>query len=63
MIAGVAAALAERTEIDVALVRIGFVISLAFGGFGLFAYLAAWALIPNEGETRAPAARWFGKGS
>lgn len=60
MIAGVAAALAERTGIDVSLIRIGFVISLFFGGFGLVAYLAAWALIPEEGQTQSPAERIFG---
>ncbi len=63
VIAGVAAAFAERMELDVGLVRLGFVITAFFGGFGLVAYLAAWALLPSEGEDRAPAERWFGKDS
>lgn len=62
MIAGVAAAFADRTGIDVGIIRLGFVLSAFFGGFGLVAYAAAWALLPNEGETHSPAERWFGKG-
>lgn len=60
MLAGVAAALADRTGIDVALVRLGFVVSLFFGGIGLAAYVAGWILIPEEGQSTAPAEKWFG---
>ncbi|HSF86658.1 MAG TPA: PspC domain-containing protein [Acidimicrobiia bacterium] len=60
MLAGVAAALAERTEIDVNVIRIAFVLTSFFGGFGLLAYVAGWALLPEEGETHSPAQRWFG---
>ncbi len=59
VIAGVAAAIARRIGIDVGLVRLGFVITVFFGGFGVLAYLAAWALLPEEGEQKAPAERWF----
>ncbi len=63
LVAGVAVALARRMDVDVALVRLGFVLTTFFGGFGLIAYLAAWALLPSEGAESAPAERWFGKNS
>lgn len=49
MLGGVAAAIANQSGIDVSLVRLGFVVSLFFGGLGVLAYLAAWLLIPEEG--------------
>jgi phage shock protein PspC (stress-responsive transcriptional regulator) len=61
LIAGVAAAFAAKLDIDVALVRLGFVAASFFGGFGLAVYLAAWILLPNEGETTSAAERWFGR--
>lgn len=60
MIAGVAAAIADRTGVDVGLMRLGFVVSLFFGGLGLVMYVAGWALIPEEGESRSPAEKMFG---
>lgn len=60
MIAGVAAAIAQRSGIDVGLIRLAFVVSLVFGGLGAVAYLAGWLLLPEEGESKAPAERWFG---
>lgn len=60
VLAGVAAALATRTGIDVGLVRLLFVVSIFFGGLGLITYLAAWALIPAEGESNSPVERWLG---
>lgn len=59
--AGVSLAFAERLRIDVSLVRIGFVVSTFFGGLGVWVYLAAWFLIPNEGETKSPAEDMFSK--
>lgn len=59
MIAGVAAALADKLGLDVSLVRLGFVIASFFGGFGIAVYLAAWVLVPDEGQTESPAERWF----
>lgn len=61
MLAGVAAAYARRFDVDVNIVRIAFVVSAFFGGFGLAVYLATWALVPDEGADRSPAQRWFGK--
>ncbi len=50
-IAGVAAGLARYLGIDVAWVRIGFVVSALFGGMGLLLYLIGWLAIPEEGAT------------
>lgn len=60
IIAGVAAALAERTGVDVGLVRLGFVVSLFFGGLGVVAYVAGWLLIPEEGQQKSTAENMFG---
>lgn len=63
MLAGVAAAYADRLGLDVGIVRILFVVSTFFGGFGLVVYAATWALLPEEGSDRSPAQGWFGKPS
>lgn len=60
MIAGVTAAFARRLGIDVTLVRLAFVVSLFFGGLGVLVYLAAWLLIPEEGQTQSAAERMVG---
>lgn len=60
MIAGVCAAIANRTGIDVGVVRLLFVVSLAFGGLGVVAYAAGWALLPQEGSEKSPAEKTFG---
>jgi phage shock protein PspC (stress-responsive transcriptional regulator) len=46
-IAGVAAAIAQRYDIDPVLVRVGFVVA-AFSGIGAGLYLAGWILLPDE---------------
>lgn len=35
-------------EIDPVLIRVGWAIVALFGGFGLFAYLACWLIIPQR---------------
>lgn len=60
MIAGVCAAIANRLGIDVGIVRLVFVVSLVFGGLGLVAYIAAWVLLPEEGQDQSAAERMFG---
>jgi phage shock protein C len=51
MVAGVCAGLADYFGMDVTLVRvIVAVIAVITGGVGILAYLAAWAIIPGEGE-------------
>jgi phage shock protein C len=52
MIAGVCAGAAEYFSMDVTLVRvIVAVFSVITGGAGALAYLAAWAIIPEEGDS------------
>lgn len=53
MIAGVAAGAADYFNMDVTLVRVLFVITTIFGGFGLVAYIVMWILVPEEGSGRA----------
>ncbi len=63
VIAGVAGGLAEYFDVDVALVRILWVLAIFVGGGGILAYLVAWIVIPDEeavvrgapGEKRAAA--------
>jgi phage shock protein C len=51
ILAGVCAGVAGYFGIDVTLVRvIVAVIAVITGGAGVLAYLAAWAIIPEEGE-------------
>lgn len=51
IVAGVCAGVADYFGIDVTLVRvIVAVIAVITGGAGALAYLAAWAIIPAEGE-------------
>jgi phage shock protein PspC (stress-responsive transcriptional regulator) len=51
MVAGVCAGVAEYFGMDVTLVRVMVaVIAVITGGAGFLAYLAAWALIPSEGD-------------
>src|SRR5262249_19608962 len=46
-IAGVAAAIARRYDIDPVLIRIAFVVA-AFYGVGILLYLAAWVALPAD---------------
>lgn len=48
MLGGVAGGLAEYFDIDVALVRLLWLVTVIFWGLGLPAYFIAWALIPLE---------------
>ena len=51
MVAGVCAGAAEYFGIDVTLVRvIVAAVAVITGGAGALAYLAAWVIIPGEGE-------------
>src|SRR5690606_32047994 len=46
-VAGVAAAIAHRYDIDPVLVRVGFVVA-AFSGIGAALYIAGWIALPDE---------------
>lgn len=58
ILAGVAVAIAKHTELPLWFVRASFVVTGIAGGFGVAAYLAAWALMPAEGDADAAADRW-----
>ncbi len=57
MIGGVALGIANYLVISPVLVRIAFVVTLFFGGFGLVAYMAGWLLIRDEREPESIAQR------
>lgn len=57
MLAGVAGGLAEYFAIDVLLVRLAFFLLLIPGGVAVPLYVAAWILIPLEGERYSVAER------
>jgi phage shock protein C len=61
MLAGICAGIAEYSGLDVTLVRvIVAVVSVITGGTGVLAYLAAWMIIPGEGEKASIAQDIFG---
>jgi phage shock protein C len=49
MLAGVCSGIAEYTGIDVNVIRVVFVV-LGLLAWGVLIYLAAWIVIPEEGE-------------
>ncbi len=58
MLAGVAAGLGRHFNVDPVIFRIGFGVSLFFGGFGLLAYVALWLFLPDEsGEAAVKSSR------
>jgi phage shock protein C len=62
MVAGVCAGVAQYLGLDVTLVRvIVAVVSVITGGAGVLAYLAAWVIIPGEGETTSIGQNLIGK--
>jgi phage shock protein PspC (stress-responsive transcriptional regulator) len=51
MLAGVCAGVSDYFGVDVTLVRLIFAVVCVFtAGAGVLAYLAAWVIIPEEGE-------------
>jgi phage shock protein C len=62
MVAGICAGIAEYSGLDVTLIRvIVAVVSVITGGAGALAYLAAWMIIPGEGEKTSIAQDILGK--
>ena len=57
LVAGVAAGIGRRLGIDPVIVRVAFAAAAFAGGAGLVLYLLAWALMPSEGDVRAPIER------
>jgi signal transduction histidine kinase/phage shock protein PspC (stress-responsive transcriptional regulator) len=50
VLGGVAAALADKTGIDVTVIRCVFVVTALVSGFGAVPYVIAWLAVPGEGE-------------
>jgi phage shock protein C len=62
MVAGICAGIVGYFGLDVTLVRvIVTVVSVITGGTGALAYLAAWMIIPGEGEKTSIAQGILGK--
>ena len=57
VIGGVASGLGDYFNVDPLLIRIGFVGLMVFGGMGIFLYVAAWLLMPDETTERSIAQR------
>jgi phage shock protein C len=56
MIAGVAGGIAQRFGVSSTLVRLAWVVSILFGGFGLLTYVILWIALP-KGTPPTPAIR------
>ncbi len=56
LVGGVCGGLAERFDVDVNLVRVGFIVLAFLWGIGIVVYLAMWVLVPRRegGSTTAP---------
>ena len=61
MLAGVAGGLARYLNADVTLVRVIIAALALFTGAGAALYLAAWLLIPADGEDESIAAAWIAR--
>ena len=59
MLAGVAGGIARYLNADVTLVRVIFAALVLFTGAGAALYIAAWLLIPEDGEDQPVAAAWL----
>lgn len=57
MIAGVCGGTARWLNVDATLVRLAAVVLTIFAGSGIPLYIAAWLLIPADGEPESVAAR------
>ena len=59
MLAGVAGGIARYLDADVTLVRVIIAALALFTGVGVALYIAAWLLIPEDGEDQSVAAAWI----
>ena len=59
MLAGVAGGIARYLNVDAMLVRIGIAALVLLTGAGAALYIAAWLLIPADGEAQSVAAAWL----
>ncbi|MFB9237385.1 PspC domain-containing protein [Plantactinospora siamensis] len=61
-LAGVCAAIGRATNTDPVLWRVLLAVLGFFGGIGILIYLAAWLVIPAEGDTASPVESMLGRG-
>jgi phage shock protein PspC (stress-responsive transcriptional regulator) len=61
-IAGVCAAIGRATNTDPVLWRVLLAVLGFFGGIGILVYVAAWLIIPAEGDTASPVESMLGRG-
>ena len=59
MLGGVAGGIAQYLNADVTLVRVIIAVLALLNGVGVALYLAAWLLIPEDGEEQSIAAAWI----
>jgi phage shock protein PspC (stress-responsive transcriptional regulator) len=59
MLAGVAGGIARYLNVDVTLVRVVIAALTLLTGAGAPMYIAAWLLIPADGEEQSVAAAWI----
>jgi phage shock protein PspC (stress-responsive transcriptional regulator) len=62
VLTGVCGALARATNTDPVLWRVILVVLSLFGGIGIFTYIAAWLLLPADGDTATPVEAVLGRG-
>lgn len=62
-LAGVCAGIGNATNTDPTLWRVLLAVLGFAGGIGILIYLAAWLIIPNEGDTASPVESMLGRGS
>ncbi|WP_256991061.1 PspC domain-containing protein [Rhodococcus sp. 06-235-1A] len=62
-VAGVAAGIGYRYDVDPVLIRIAFVVSTLFGGTGIVLYLAAWLVLSRAGEAASGVESLVGRGN
>ncbi len=59
MLASVAGGIARYLDVDVTLVRVALAALTLLTGAGAALYIAAWLLIPADGEAQSVAAAWL----
>jgi phage shock protein PspC (stress-responsive transcriptional regulator) len=59
MLAGVAGGIARYLDVDATLVRVGIAALTLLTGVGGALYVAAWLLVPADGEGQSVAAAWL----
>lgn len=61
-IAGVAAGIGNRYNIDPVIIRVAFVVATFYGGTGVLLYLLGWLMLPEQDDEAAPLEAMIGHG-